>query len=141
MGEKDTHLMALFYSNRAAALLMLGAYQAAAQDCIDALHYCAKPTDQTKSFECQLDLVPKMHNRRARASYKMGELDAADKDFDSAIGSVGRIRSFLAESGVVFIPQSLQQELIVATTGKIDIIRRRRSMNRLRGRNLANMSH
>jgi tetratricopeptide (TPR) repeat protein len=140
MGEKDTHLLAVFYSNRAAALLMLGGYQAAADDCTDALQYCPKPTDPTHSSNCHLPMIPKLHNRRARANCKLGKLDSADKDFDNAIDSADRIRSFLEDSGGTGIPQSLQQETIEATNGKIEIIQCRRSMDKLKGLILESMS-
>ncbi|KAG7344282.1 chaperone protein DNAj [Nitzschia inconspicua] len=140
IGFPDTSLLGVLFSNRAAALLMVGAYQAAFDDCTDALQYSRRPTDSSQYFEGQPSLIPKLYNRRARASGKLGELKAADEDFDKAIACSSDFRSFFQMAGRPEVLESLDREMIEATNGKTEIIRCRRSMDKVAGLNLDRIS-
>jgi tetratricopeptide (TPR) repeat protein len=139
IGE-PTNLLGILYSNRAAALLMVGAYYAAASDCTDAVQYTINSTDPSQPSEIQASLITKLYNRRARANAKLGELKAANDDFKKAGETARMYRAHFESNGRLELRESLTREEIEACNGETDIIRCRRAMDKLGSLNFTYLS-
>ena len=84
LGQKDL-LLAQILGNRAAALLMLGAYDAAVSDCRNGLELIP----DTTVWDLKVDSGPALHcrllGRMGRALLKAGKVDATEEAFDDTI--------------------------------------------------------
>lgn len=87
--QKDK--LAVLYSNRAAALLSVGANIAAAEDSERAVEYLSVPTIPSNVPGVTILLRPKCYSRRGRAYLKVGQTDDATRAFEKAVGSVDAI--------------------------------------------------
>ncbi|KAL7563324.1 hypothetical protein ACA910_016681 [Epithemia clementina (nom. ined.)] len=76
--------LAILHSNRAAALLMIGAYEASAFDCNEGLAHVTNNREQFCS-EGGPPLKVKLFTRLGRARLKHGNFEEACKNFDDAI--------------------------------------------------------
>ena len=122
MSSKERELLSLLYANRSAALLMVGAFEAACSDCENAM----KCIDETKIIgECGVTLAAKLHCRMARSLLKLGKLNEALSKFDYAISfSESAIKQLDYEH--VNVSDSLQllnRAVADATIGKGDVRR------------------
>ncbi|KAL3916195.1 MAG: hypothetical protein SGILL_005290 [Bacillariaceae sp.] len=122
-GVPNTNLLGVLYSNRAAALLMVGAFQAAADDCSDALKFTSYSSDRNQLVECSSPaLEAKLFNRRARARGKIGDIDGADEDFGLAMNAVDDFKRKYASTISPDALESLNRESIDATSGKMAVM-------------------
>jgi tetratricopeptide (TPR) repeat protein len=132
-GVPNTNLLGVLYSNRAAALLMVGAYQAAVDDCSEALQFTSYSSNPGQLVECPPSMIPKLYNRRARARGKMGDIDGADADFHAAIAKATELLAKIQQSGgnAEFL-ESLNRETIDATNGQMTVMSCRTAWNKAR---------
>lgn len=94
-GTLPGDILAVLLSNRAAGLLMLGAYHVAVADCQLALKNVSRPIpDVPFSGDSGLLLKVKLCTRMARALIKLGEHDAASKAFQQAIQTANEALKF-----------------------------------------------
>jgi len=88
LNNSDPRSITLLHGNRAAALMMLGAYGTAVRDCIVALEY-VENDDQNSMEEINSDsgsvVSLKLTFRMGRAYLKRGEVNKAVEAFDSTI--------------------------------------------------------
>ncbi|GFH59698.1 hypothetical protein CTEN210_16174 [Chaetoceros tenuissimus] len=94
--EEKSEVLASLYGNRAAALIMLGAYQPAAKDCESALNYLKEFNPVALDYNNRdmilsclkadggLTYRAKLLARQGRALMKCGEVDEAKKTVDTA---------------------------------------------------------
>jgi tetratricopeptide (TPR) repeat protein len=97
MDNPFKELLSVLLSNGSAGLLMMGAYQAAAEDYQRALDFVSDPRACAPSSEAGPALWPKLYIRMARALLKLGEVDSSDRAFSKAIESAN---ASLAEIGI-----------------------------------------
>ena len=90
MGEKMSNLLAVLLANRAAGLLMVGAYHPAVMDCTEALKLLTSQLSSTESSESGPHLKPKLFMRLGRSHLRLGEPQAAIRAFDRAIETVDK---------------------------------------------------
>lgn len=133
----DDDRRAILLANRAAALLMLGAYEASIYDCKDAIKFITitDPVATTGTGQYTLTneggpiLKSKVYTRMGRACIKRGELDDATKAFDQALevvqNAVDTFRDLLSEENRT----QLSQIQFDATSGKCEITRCRESVD------------
>jgi tetratricopeptide (TPR) repeat protein len=125
MDEEPKDLLAVLLSNRAAGLLMIGACQAAADDCENALGFVSDPIVANQSNEGGPVLGPKLCNRMARALIRLGKVDSAELSFNRAIEtSAGSVQSQVIQKG-------LEQVIQEATLGLTEASSLRESMYKL----------
>lgn len=96
MVEPTKDLLAVLYSNRAAGLLMVGAYQPAADDCLKAIDYVSNPLVANQAIEGGPALRPKLYNRMGRALMKLGKTQSAEQAFSTAITSANAAKMQLS---------------------------------------------
>ena len=122
MDAANHELLAVLYSNRAAGLLMVSAFQAAAEDCQQALAFL--PVDMRNllsSSEVGPAFQAKVYTRMARAFLKLGQSDNAQRSFQGAIDAANRALDFgkLSDDNVQreVAKKALEQVLTEATLG------------------------
>ena len=127
---------ATLLANRAAALLMLGAYEAAACGCKEAVTFVTdlEPTgigEYVLSGEGGPLLKAKVYTRMGRAHIKMGDLDDAAHAFDKALDI---IQMTLDNLGSVSVENRtlLSQVQIDASAGKTEISRCREAVDAIK---------
>eukprot|EP00586_Coscinodiscus_wailesii_P000289 CAMPEP_0172485386 /NCGR_PEP_ID=MMETSP1066-20121228/13453_1 /TAXON_ID=671091 /ORGANISM="Coscinodiscus wailesii, Strain CCMP2513" /LENGTH=1315 /DNA_ID=CAMNT_0013250655 /DNA_START=102 /DNA_END=4049 /DNA_ORIENTATION=- len=124
--------LAILYGNRAAALMMLGAFDAAAADCSKALSHVGNETIVSGGQEGGVVLRAKLYCRMARAYLKAGKEDAAWKGFESAIkisreslqSNGGSEETKLLKSNIQSV-KVLNQTITDGELGKSDVTRYR----------------
>lgn len=90
-------LLATLLWNRAAALLMIGAFESAAEDCRNGILYVTDPRNTSMgvaSPDMNATLRPKIYIRMGRSFLKLGKIDDADRAFSEAIASATAIQDF-----------------------------------------------
>lgn len=80
--EKERELLSLIYANRAASLLMVGAYEAATNDCKKAINFSDKRKNITENG---VAFVAKVYCRMARSYLKLGNIKEAEANFNLAL--------------------------------------------------------
>jgi len=122
------HLLALLLSNRAAALLMIGAYEGAIGDCRNGINYAINPRDSSPDLMC-LDanpaLWPKLHIRMARSYIKLGKVDDADRAFTEAGESTTIVQKLQSGFNIANVKEGLEQTEADAILGRTDVSRLR----------------
>jgi tetratricopeptide (TPR) repeat protein len=88
--------LAILYSNRAAALMMVGAFEAVVNDCRKALEIVSDPATMEVSANATPLLKTRLHERIARAHLRLGLVEEADKEFGNAIGLCTILESSIA---------------------------------------------
>ncbi|KAL3911757.1 MAG: hypothetical protein SGILL_007156, partial [Bacillariaceae sp.] len=135
--SRSANLLGVLHSNRAAALLMVGAYQAALHECTEALRFTSYPSPSRRNMAgSSLSLIPKLFNRRARAHGKLGNIDEANTDFGLAIDAVTHIRKTCPSSTF----EGLDHEMSVATSGHVEIFRCRTAWGKMKGLDISRLS-
>jgi tetratricopeptide (TPR) repeat protein len=124
--------LAALYGNRAAALMMTGAYEGAAADCGRALQ-CTEDHSSAGSLESGPAFRSKILCRMARASLKAGSIWDAEKAFDSAIESAQEALALIAQSNIGAdearqAEKILNQSINDATLGLTDVRRYREAL-------------
>ena len=116
-------LLAVLHSNRAAALLMIGAFEVSACDCRDGLKRISKNGEHFSS-DGGPPLEVKLLTRHGRALLKQGDFDGASKSFDEAIS---KAQVAIEKSAAVHSREDhaqhrslLEQMTTEATLGKAD---------------------
>lgn len=127
---------ATLLANRAAALLMLGAYEAAACGCKEAATFVTdlEPTstgEYVLSGEGGPLLKAKVYTRMGRAHIKKGELDDAARAFDRALDVIQMTLDTLGRASVEN-RTLLSQVQIDATAGKTEISRCREAVDAIK---------
>jgi len=135
MEEPEKDLMAVLLSNRAAGLLMVGAFKAAAKDCRRALEFVSDPATYVISSDGGPILQTKLYTRMARALLKSGEADFADQAFDKAIESASlslqHCKRRQDPEELEIAQKGLGQIETEARLGKLEVARFRDTMNKL----------
>lgn len=128
-------LLAVLHSNRAACLMNVGAFQAAADECLQALSVSSDPAENGFSNEFGPGFSSKLCARTARAFLKMGDADTAERYFNAAIER--------ANNALIFCQQkrngaqleldriALNKVITDATLGSLDISKLRETMKRI----------
>ena len=124
---------AVLLANRAAALLMIGAHEAAAVDCMMATTCVSDTTHgaQPLSSEGGPVLKAKLFTRMARALLKLGNLDEAAAAFQNAVATAERALEIHqahlgpTDSNIKYLTQSLTD----ATMGTTDVSRCRENID------------
>jgi len=132
---KNDETLAALYGNRAAALMMTGAYEGASADCDRALQ-CTETNSTAGSLESGPAFRSKILCRMARALLKAGSIWDADEAFNSSILSakealaiVGQSQSTGAGGGTMTVEEArsmekiLNQSITDATLGLSDVKR------------------
>jgi DnaJ-class molecular chaperone with C-terminal Zn finger domain len=146
---EDSEILASMYGNRAAGLMMLGAYKACAKDCEKSLRFLAdynplsldlKDREKLTSYiktDGGLTYMTKFFARMGRAQMKAGILDEAESTFDhtirisnAALACHEKIVKYAVHNNIL-IPHKMQkmsekvinQCLTDATLSKTDIVR------------------
>ena len=129
MNEKMSGLLAILLSNRAAGLLMVGAYQAAVEDCREALQVLPAVSSGNGTY-----LRPKLYTRLGRSHLKLGEAEASIGAFDRAIEAVDESISCLTMKDGVDAEEDRKGFSNIrteASLGKTDAVRFRDAMDSL----------
>ncbi len=131
-GRND--VLAVLLSNRAAGLVMIGAYGAAASDCEQALRYVSDSGTELSSDSGPV-LRAKLYARMGKSLLKMGQTDQADAAFQNALRVA---ESTLRLSQEIRDPQTLDQHqnlfsqvMTEATLGKSEARRLRDTLDKL----------
>ena len=124
--------LAALYGNRAAALMMTGAYEGAAADCGRALH-CTEAHSSAGSLESGPAFRSKILCRMARACLKAGNIWDAEHAFNSAIQSAQEALALIAQSNIGAdesrqADKILNQSINDATLGLTDVRRYREAL-------------
>ncbi len=124
--------LAALYGNRAAALMMTGAYEGAAADCGRALQ-CTEDHSSAGSLESGPAFRSKILCRMARACLKAGSIWDAEQAFNSAIQSAQEALALIAQSNVGAdetrqAEKILNQSINDATLGLTDVRRYREAL-------------
>ena len=122
--------LAVLLSNRAAGLLMIGAYEAAVADCEQALRKVTPPRgNEPFSNDSGLLLKIKLSTRLARAHLKLGDHSAASTAFHDAIRTANTASQFSKTNHTDPVYQqnmmTLSQMITEATLGQADAKRLR----------------
>ncbi len=126
-------LLAILLWNRAAALLMIGAYESAAEDCRNGILYVTDPRNTgtgANSPDMHPSLRPKLYFRMGRSFLKLGRLDDADRAFSEAIASATAIQVFYQRQNVV-MPDSLEHVKTDGMMGQTDVSTLRELFNEI----------
>ncbi len=123
--------LAALYGNRAAALMMTGAYEGAAADCGRALQ-CTED-HSSGSLESGPAFRSKILCRMARACLKAGSIWDAEQAFNSAVQSAQEALALIAQSNVGAdetrqAEKILNQSINDATLGQSDVRRYREAL-------------
>ncbi|EJK48019.1 hypothetical protein THAOC_33220, partial [Thalassiosira oceanica] len=125
----DDETLAALYGNRAAALMMTGAYEGASADCDRALK-CTEASAAAGSLESGPAFRSKILCRMARALLKAGSIYEADRAFNSSIASAREALSVVAGQSqpadeTRSMEKILNQSITDATLGLSDVKRYR----------------
>jgi tetratricopeptide (TPR) repeat protein len=135
MNDPAKDLLAVLLSNRAAGLVMIGAFQTAAEDCQRALQYVSDPATYVTSSDSGPVLQSKLFTRMARAFLKLGEADAAERAFDQAIDTASRSLSlcmqFQDKVEFELAKRGLGQIVTEASLGKTEVSRFRNALEKI----------
>lgn len=116
--------LAVLYSNRAACLIMMGAYEAAASDCRLALPHVSEATTDAFSSDSGAMLKVKLLTRMAKAVLKQGEQESALELYDRAVKTAGEVEALIkARMAPTQSPEllsTLSQMTTEATVGQMD---------------------
>ena len=96
-------LLAVLLSNRAAALLMIGAYESAAEDSRNGIHFVTDPRNTNPALvspDANPALRPKLYTRLARSYLKLGKVDDSDRAFLEAVESATIIQDFHSRENI-----------------------------------------
>jgi curved DNA-binding protein CbpA len=134
MVDPTRDLLAVLLSNRAAGLLMVGAFPAAAHDCKKALEFVSDPATYVTSSESGPVLQSKLYTRMARALLKLGEADAAELAFNESIATATKsLELCVQQDSMLFevAQKALGQVITEAALGKTEVARFRDAMERI----------
>ena len=136
--------LAVLLSNRAAGLLMIGAYDAAVSDCELALRKVTPPrVNEQFSNDSGLLLKIKLLTRLARAHLKLGDYNAASISFNDAIRTANTASQFSKKNHSDEIyqqnQQTLNQMITEATLGHADAKRLRDACAHISNRSVSNL--
>ena len=136
--------LAVLLSNRAAGLLMIGAYEAAVSDCELALRKVTPPrVNEQFSNDSGLLLKIKLLTRLARAHLKLGDHNAASTSFNDAIRTANTASQFSkknhSEETYRQNQQTLNQMITEATLGNADAKRLRDACEHISNRSLSSL--
>ena len=131
MDEPRKDLLAVLLSNRAAALLMVGAYQPSVDDCLLAIYYISNPLHANESSDGGPALGPKLYNRMGRALLKQGKADSAEQAFNTAITSTNAAMADTTAVNNHSTRTSLEQVMQEATIGITESVTLRETMRKL----------
>ena len=127
------HLLVLLLSNRAAALMMIGAYESAIGDCVNGIMYAIDPRDSNPdlmSLDANPALWPKLHIRMARSYIKLGKVDDADRAFVEADVSATIIQGLQSGFNITNVKEGLEQTKTDAILGRTEVSRLRTVLNK-----------
>lgn len=127
------HLLVLLLSNRAASLMMIGAYESAIGDCRNGIMYAIDPRDinpDLMSLDANPALWPKLHIRMARSYIKLGKVDDADRAFVEADVSATIIQGLQSGFNITNVKEGLEQTKTDATLGRTEVSRLRTVLNK-----------
>eukprot|EP00536_Pseudo-nitzschia_multiseries_P008567 jgi/Psemu1/296963/fgenesh1_pm.219_\ len=119
-------LLAVLLWNRAAALLMIGAYESAADDARIGIHYVTDPRNTHQALDspdANPVLRPKLYCRMGRSYLKLGKVDEADKAFLEAIQSATAIQDYYARKSVLGMYDELEKIKTEATLERTEASR------------------
>ena len=129
-------LLALLLSNRAAALLMIGAYDSAVEDCRNGILYVTDPSNTdigNISPDANPSLRPKLYTRMGKSYLKLGKVDDAEGAFSEAVASATAIQEFHQKLGVVGMHDGLEHIKTDAMMGQTDAWRLRKISKKING--------
>jgi tetratricopeptide (TPR) repeat protein len=92
--DPNKELLGVLHSNRAAALLMVCAYNPAIEDCEMAIQFARDPTVPPNDSEGSPSFLPKLYNRIGRASAKLGMVEKALVAFNEVNELSTKIQDF-----------------------------------------------
>ncbi|OEU08800.1 hypothetical protein FRACYDRAFT_264420 [Fragilariopsis cylindrus CCMP1102] len=127
------HLLVLLLSNRAAAFMMIGAYESAIGDCANGIMYAINPRDSNPdlmSLDANPALWPKLHIRMARSYIKLGKVDDADRAFVEADVSATIIQGLQSGFNITNVKEGLEQTKTDAILGRTEVSRLRTVLNK-----------
>ena len=126
-------LLAMLLSNRAAALLMVGAYESAVEDSRNGIHYVTDPRNKNAgSQDANPALRPKLYLRMGRSFLKLGKVDDAEMAFSEAVTSANVIQDFLRRHNIVEIHNVLEQTKTDAIIGRTDVLQLRKLLGKIK---------
>ena len=127
-------LLAVLLSNRAAALLMIGAFESAVEDCRNGILYVTDPrnTKIANDPDANPSLRPKLYTRMGRAFIKLGKVDDADRAFVEAIESATVIQAFLVRENITGAYDALEQIKTEAVLGQSDAWQLRKTFEKFK---------
>mmetsp|Transcript_6516 Transcript_6516/g.15835 ORF Transcript_6516/g.15835 Transcript_6516/m.15835 type:complete len:1259 (-) Transcript_6516:173-3949(-) len=127
-------LLAVLLSNRAAALLMIGAFDSAVEDCRNGILYVTDPrnTNIANDPDSNPCLRPKLYTRMGRAFIKLGKVDDADRAFAEAIESATVIQAFLVRENIAGAYDALEQIKTEAVLGQSDAWQLRKTFEKFK---------
>jgi tetratricopeptide (TPR) repeat protein len=135
MDVSNNEILSVLFSNRAAALLMVKAFRASAEDCQQALAFIADPSVTKLSSEAGPAFQAKLFTRMARALFKLGDGENAEKCFNQAISSANRMIGYCKihrdRVQLEVDQRALNQVMADATLGNSDVFRLREIMHRI----------
>jgi len=124
--DPSKDLLALLLWNRAAALLMIGAYECAADDARFGIHYATDPTKTDPALaspDANPLLRPKLYCRMGRSYLKLGKVDDADRAFSEAILSATTIQDFHRNHNILGMFDELEKIKTEATLERREVSR------------------
>jgi tetratricopeptide (TPR) repeat protein len=129
-------LLAVLLSNRAAALLMVGAYESAAEDSRNGIHFVTDPRNKNADFaspDANPALRPKLYTRMGRSYLKLGKVDDADRAFSEAIESAKVMQDFQRRQNVVEMHDGsgLDQIKTDSILGQSDVLQLRKLLGKI----------
>ncbi|KAL3939210.1 MAG: hypothetical protein SGBAC_006023 [Bacillariaceae sp.] len=131
--SSNKHLLAVLLSNRAACLINVGAYQAATEDCIQALEHTPPNKEAASLDDFSPAFKPKLLSRMARAYIQLGEVDKAENLFDRANQNVADLLQYCGRNPQV--KMALYKITNDLTNGIMDIGKFREAMTKITGYN------
>ncbi|CAJ1959087.1 unnamed protein product [Cylindrotheca closterium] len=94
----NKHKLAVLLSNRAACLVNCGAYQAAVEDCKEALEHTPPIEEATFAEDLKFAFEAKLLCRTAGAYVQLGEVDTADDLFNRANKNISELQKYCTGS-------------------------------------------
>jgi tetratricopeptide (TPR) repeat protein len=135
MDNPNKDLVAVLHSNRAACLMNLGSFQAAADECEQSLTLSSDPADCGFSIEFGPAFNAKLCARIARTFIKLGDADKAELYFNTAIERANKTLIYCQQNREIAQLEldriSLNKVITDATIGKLDISKLRDTMKRI----------